>query len=332
MPRESAVTMWAFTYFPEREDESLREWMQYQFNSGMFSYMSGQAEAAPDTGRIHLQGFAQTAKRVRMAQLSELNKRVHWEHAKDPEAARRYSMKEASRVDGPWELGEWRKPGRKTTLEDACKLVLEGKSDYEIAQVAPMQFVRHYKGIRELRIAAKIQGYARDWEPEIWVLFGPSRTGKSWFAKTNWPDAYWKPKGPWWDGYNAEETVVLDDFRGSWFSLTECQQLLDRYPLRVQTKGGTVPMLAKRYIITSNRAPSTWYADDEAQSILGRINDYAVGRFVWTSNKMEWFDANTNMPWEAPAGVKTLREVLEQQQLDAVAHSNDLVRGTGLQL
>lgn len=329
MSRESPVTMWAFTYFPEKEDESLHEWMVYQFSSGMFSYMCGQVEAAPDTGKFHLQGFAQTAKRVRLNSLKKLSNRAHWEHAREPEAARKYAMKEASRVEGPWELGEWRGPGPKKTLEDVCKLVIEGKSDYEISQIAPMHFVRHYKGIRELRIAAKIQGNARDWEPEIWVLFGPSRSGKSWFARANWPDAYWKPRGPWWDGYCGEETVVLDDFKGGWFSLTDCQQLLDRYPLRVQTKGGTTPMLARRYVLTSNKSPDKWYADeDEAGTIMGRITDYAKGRFIWAKNPMEWYDAWSYQEWQAPEGIKMLKEVIVEEHCDLAGG----VRGTGLHL
>lgn len=279
-----------------------------------------------------MQGYAQTKTRLRTTQLKAFNNKVHWEHARSEEAGRKYAMKEDTRKDGPWEFGDYRGPGRKTTLQDVCKLVLEGKSDYDIAKVAPMQFVMHHKGIRELRVAAKIQGYNRDWEPEIWVLFGPSRSGKSWFARTNWPDAYWKPKGQWWDGYNGEETVILDDFRGNWFSLTECQQLLDRYPLRVQTKGGTVPMLAKRYVITSNKAPTTWYQDDEAQSIMGRINDYAKGRFIWTMNPGEWFHADTQAPWEPPVGIRSLPQTIIEGQLRAVQHCDDLVRGTGLQL
>ena len=50
--------------------------------------------------------------------------------------------------------------------------------------------------------------------PEVWVLWGPSGTGKSRWVAATWPDAFWKsPESKWWDGYSGQETVVLDDFK-----------------------------------------------------------------------------------------------------------------------
>ena len=41
--------------------------------------------------------------------------------------------------------------------------------------------------------------------------------------------------------------------------LTDLQRLLDWYPLWVEIKGGSLPMLATRYVITSNQHPADWY-------------------------------------------------------------------------
>ena len=67
------------------------------------------------------------------------------------------------------------------------------------------------------------------------------------------------PYTQWWDGYGTHDTVILDDFRGDCMRLTDLQRLLDWYPLWVEIKGGSLPMLATRYVITSNQHPADWY-------------------------------------------------------------------------
>ena len=68
------------------------------------------------------------------------------------------------------------------------------------------------------------------------------------------------------DGYTNQDTVVLDDT----MRLTDLQRLIDHYPYWVEIKGGSVPMLATRYVITSNKHPEEWYvkADTERHGRL----------------------------------------------------------------
>ena len=58
--------------------------------------------------------------------------------------------------------------------------------------------------------------------------------------------------------------------------LTDLQRLLDWYPLWVEIKGGSLPMLATRYVITSNQHPADWYTrGDPHGTILRRVRDFA---------------------------------------------------------
>lgn len=77
--------------------------------------------------------------------------------------------------------------------------------------------------------------------------------------------AYWKPPGnKWWPEYDGEKKVVLDDCEESHFSRQEMLRLCDRYPLKVETKGGFVEFLAETIYITTNQNPWKWYGGDDA--------------------------------------------------------------------
>lgn len=64
--------------------------------------------------------------------------------------------------------------------------------------------------------------------------------------------------GCWWDGYEGQHTVVIDEFYG-WIKYDFFLRLTDRYPLQVETKGGVVQFVSRRIVFTSNAAPDTWY-------------------------------------------------------------------------
>lgn len=306
MSRESPVKCWCFTYHA-KEGESLHEWLEYQWTSGMYTYMVAQVERGEETGKEHLQGFCVLGTKRRSGQMKKLDGRAHWEQMRGTIAqAVAYCKKEETRIDGPWEYGEIRGAGRPTTLELVGDMIKAGKSDKEIAEEATAVYIRCYKGIQATRVALKIAMPMRDWAPEIWILWGPSRTGKSAFARHNWPGAYWKPKDRqdtyWWDGYMGEEVVVIDDMCGSRMKLTDAQNLMDRYPLQVPYKGGYHSMLAKVIVFTTNVHPDEWFKNDVAHSILGRINDFAQGRFLWC-DFAPWEDAMTGQVWQPPSGV-----------------------------
>lgn len=98
---------------------------------------------------------------------------------------------------------------------------------------------------------------------EIIVLVGDTGTGKSrWIAET-FPDAYYLPEakssGCYWDGYEAHETVAIEECYGNRFSHGALLQLLDRYPMQVPVHGGFTEFSSRRIVLTSNAHPADWY-------------------------------------------------------------------------
>jgi hypothetical protein len=141
--------------------------------------------------------------------------------------------------------------------------------------------------LQDIRVAEKVLTYcepARDPDFPVFVkvFHGESGTGKSLKAVTEAydkygrDDVYIKKDGTkWWDGYDAHKCVILDDFRASWWCLTYMLSLMDRYPFRVEYKGGYRQMRAVAVYITCILHPDSWYSHasgEPLRQILRRID------------------------------------------------------------
>ena len=54
----------------------------------------------------------------------------------------------------------------------------------------------------------------------------------------------------------------LRRLQGLFYASTRLQLIVDRYPVKVETKGSTVELSATRLVFTSNKHPSEWYSGD----------------------------------------------------------------------
>jgi len=163
-------------------------------------------------------------------------------------------------VGGPWEFGERSKQGERSDLKKACDTLKETRSYKRVAEEHPETFMRYYRGFREWLNTTDTR--VRDWKTKLIVIYGEPRTGKSSMAREIAPGAYYLGSSNsdtvWWDGYEDQETVVIDDFY-SWIRYDTLLRLTDRYPMQVDVKGGKRNFLAKTIIITSNQDPKDWY-------------------------------------------------------------------------
>ena len=181
-----------------------------------------------------------------------------------------------------------------------------------IADEYPGQAVRYGRGIEKLMFLYKGK---RTTLPDLLWLFGASGVGKSRYVNKRFPDAYWKlGTNKWFDGYHGQETVVIDEFRSS-FKLTFFLQLLDRYPLQVETKFGMAQFVPKQIVIISQRAPSTHYAKMKYKlplwrRIQGHVYQVVDSRAV-VAEDGDLEDAEIGvalLPWQWPATVPLLDE------------------------
>lgn len=112
------------------------------------------------------------------------------------------------------------------------------------------------------------------------MYWGPTGTGKSRRAWESGGDgAYAKcPRSKFWDGYQAQETVIIDEFRGG-IDVAHLLRWFDRYPCRVEIKGSSRPLMAKTIWITSNLHPHDWYPDLDVATTLALMRRLTVEEF-----------------------------------------------------
>lgn len=213
-------------------------------------------------GTPHLQGVVLLHKTMRTGAVKRFDgfTRVHLE----PRRGTWDQAIEYCKKDGDWkEVGARPRQGRRSDLEDVVDMV-GTKSLREIADEAPVVYVKYFKGIQELK---KFKYTERSWEMEVIVAYGPPGTGKTRMAVET-SESHFMVATPrsgsevWFDGYEGQETMILDDFYG-WLRWSFLLKLLDRYKLNLPVKGGFVPMRSKRIVITSNTAPNLWYKYDD---------------------------------------------------------------------
>lgn len=243
------------------------------------TYLVGQKEQAPETGTIHLQLYAEFKRPIPMSRVKSLFRcdSIHVEAARAGHRANHdYVTKEDSRVTG---IGAWRiETGlpRRGGSVGLIKMITERASLRAIAEAHPTEFLKKASGITKMRA---LFSEKRSWPMEIEIYFGESGTGKSFDAHNRYPEAYtfmYPDTGRiWWDHYDGQETVIFDEFRCQ-FKFDYLLKLMDRYPMKVQYKGGVMEFTSRRLIFTTNWDPATWYGKVPDRSpLIRRLNQFA---------------------------------------------------------
>lgn len=100
--------------------------------------------------------------------------------------------------------------------------------------------------------------------------FGPTGTGKSRSVREANPDAFIKSNDVWWDGYNGEDVVIIEELGPKQIGGHHLKIWADHYPFKAACKGSQMLIRPKKILITSNYSIADVYPDKEDLGPLKR--------------------------------------------------------------
>lgn len=278
---------WAFTWqLPEGLEHTAFCKLTTHFDDllaqGKIRYAVGGLEYSPTTGKPHCQGYVElnTGKKLRAPGFKKV---IALKELGDPHVEGAYSSGKANRVyclkDGgggnlqyTFEVGEMGlEPGEKmkANFNETVRLARMGEFD----AVAPSHLVQyfgnlqkiHFSGYRPLKDNPNFFNY--------WIT-GPPGVGKSRLARCLAGDdpAYFKDAGnKWFDAYNHEQVVILDDMEKDAKHMGHLLKLVaDRYPCRVEIKGASTMIRPDMVIVTSNYHIAEIFEDKSCADAITR--------------------------------------------------------------
>ncbi len=214
-----------------------------------------------EKGTPHLQGFISFDKRMTIKKVAQLLSRAHWVPARgSPEQNRVYCTKDNKFEEfGLVPLGQ---TGAAT---------LKRKADYDVAvDLAKKQKLYEVDSSMLLRFGSSLRSIQKDFplalDPldtvtGVW-LWGKPGVGKSRTARWLYPNAYPKPLNKWWDGYQNEEFIILDDFDFDHRVLGHhLKQWSDHYAFTAEQKGTSIRIRPQIICVTSNYAIEQIFLD-----------------------------------------------------------------------
>ena len=233
-------------------------------------YLGYQREICPTTGLHHWQGFVQYIERKTIKQSQYLlccGKCNHQSRRGTPQRAAEYCSKEESRVPGsiPSKFG-FLQPRIKGVNANSIyynHLKREGHSDTSLLNELKVADI-----VSRKRVSPKGPSY--DGLRLTYVVTGVTGVGKSYLMaciarriadRCGWK-VYLKNDQEWWQHYNSEEVVIMNEFDGK-YPFNDFKLLADPGSFECMCKGGSYYSNVRILLITSNNPIDTWYPNEK---------------------------------------------------------------------
>jgi len=268
-------------------------------------YIMYKREICPQTQTKHLQGLAC------------FDKRVYWKTAREVFTRRdgsnnswlnimRGTIKQSEEYVSKPETADPTNPntesygerpagkGARSDIAAIAEAIRSGANEAEIFEIDPEYYMHHSTGVRR---AIAVSQAKRTFKSKVYWFCGDSGAGKSRLAYeiTNGEAYYKNASFEFWENYQNEEFVIIDDYRSAMCPFSEFLRLLDCYPHLVNVKGTHAQFNSKYIIITTPKSPrETWksQSDENLYQLERRITQivyFTKGSAPWSQDKNQQF-------------------------------------------
>lgn len=233
-----------------------------------------------ESGTPHFQGFCKFAVQRSLRSVKKvLSERAHLEPARGSSWDNYvYCTKSEGRLEQPIVFGEFKRP-----RSSGGNLFARRAEVIQLIKDNPRITTREILdagGLEQMVVNDQLVGKTksilladcRSGGVTCDIYFGDTGTGKTRLAHSLYSDLFVKPNGNWWDGYQGESVVLLDDFDESTATLPTLLRWIDRYSLRDQVKGSMVQILATHFVITLNDDPRDMFVHAKVPYSQARLS------------------------------------------------------------
>ncbi len=231
-------------------------------HADVITYICGQMELS-STGHRHFQGYIQLKTKKGYSWLRDNVCSGHYEVQRGTNTeCRDYTMKEDTRLEEWIEFGRFVKgQGSRVDMTRIRRQVDAGDRLGDI--------VHNCDSLGAIRLAEKLVSYV---EPttdfiikEVIWYWGKTGTGKTHAAYDlidSRNTSHWRAlgNGTWFNGYDGQEIVLIDELRAKNWPYTDLLTLLDGYQVKKEMKYGFTIWRPKTVIVTTPHIPEDTYA------------------------------------------------------------------------
>lgn len=251
------------------------------YQAGIIRYYMFQEEIGGKAGVLHIQAVVYFNDAKSMTSVKELFPRAHLEEVHHWEDAVAYCSKLETRIPGtlPESEGKCPKQGGRTDWDKFIEDVRGSEKTLEEIAYESASLVGRYT--RGCQFIMNWRFKPRTAKPVVYWFWGPTGSGKTKKAVQVGLEKgsyYIKNSTKWWDGYEQQKVVIMDEYSYSNYYAREEQMktLTDMNQMLVETKGGMVNFSSPIIIFTSDSQPESFVTDD---------NEVAEG---FTTTKKPW--------------------------------------------
>jgi len=214
-----------------------------------------------EQGTPHLQGYVVFSRAWRFSRLRKLAPRAHFVAAKGTSVENRtYCSKEGD----VQEFGQcpMDSKGLSKNNEELWKGYIVAARAGLFDDIPPSIYIRYRSAFNAEYQQHGPKPPCRDVLDDEW-WWGDTGTGKSRTAYELYPDAYRKGLNKWWDHYNGEDVVIIEEWspKQDQFLADKLKIWSDHYPFIAEKKGTSCYIRPKKIIITSNYCMEDCFAD-----------------------------------------------------------------------
>lgn len=263
-------------------------------------------EIAPGTGTPHLQGFVcyTTLKSFKM-----IKKDFPMAHIEPMKGSISQNMEYISKENEPVVIGDL--PMSQSQKGEAGKKVYDeawtAAKTGHLDDIPASLRIRYYSTFNRIKKDYMHKPDALECLTNEWI-HGPTGTGKSRRTRERFPNAYYKMANKWWDGYQGEDVVVIEDFDAIHDKLGYHLKIWADYGgFLAETKGGVTYIRPKKFVITSNYTiREIWSAANTAEPLERRFKVVFYGEEIANRLKAKW--AREALEKDAASALQALQE------------------------